>query len=360
MLLSIVIPFFNSHAKSRRLMETLRSLSADDVEVMLIDDGGSLAESELLKADAESLQVSHQLVRQRNSGPGTARNKGMCWANGRYVWFVDSDDDFSPAAIDCLREHQNVGYDFLDFQISHARDGTFSTMRVEDGPHTDHDQRLLLNGFGRCCTKIFRRAFLLDYKLFYPENCLYEDNALALFLPLYARRFYKSDVVGYFHQTELASATRSMQLSPKYFDRLETAEYGLKRALSFRPMNRALRQAIIAKFSNMFLRITVRGIRHHGANALHLQRVMRLYKDIMRPYDPDGTVMDAQMNGVLKTVADPDEQAIIRLLWDSTDMIGDPRPHFAAIRAKTWKRDILFREKPIPPKKQPTCSEQPA
>lgn len=345
MLLTIVVPFHNSHAKSRRLIETLQSLRADDVEAILIDDGGTLAEAELLEADAGSLSIPSQHVRQRNAGPGGARNRGLSWAHGKYVWFVDSDDDFNPDAIEVLRQKADEDYNFIDFQFS-SRTGVATSMKMEDGEHNSPAPQKLMTGFGRFWTKIFKRDFLIDRGLFYPENCLFEDNALSMIVPMEVTRFYKSDVIGYTHQTDSASVTRTAKLSPRYFDRLDTAEYGLTRVLSRYPMPGALKETTLSKFSSIFLRVTITALRNHGSNPVVIQRVMRRYQDLMALFDA-GPVMKKQFELVLSIITDQEERAIYQLLWDNTDRMADPRPYFAGIRATTWKRDIVFRETPM-------------
>jgi len=95
-LLSIVVPFYNSAHKSERLLSTLRQLSAQDVEVVLVDDGSNDATLQQFKNDAS---VAVLVLTQNNRGPGGARNTGLRSARGKYVLFVDSDDDIGLGAI---------------------------------------------------------------------------------------------------------------------------------------------------------------------------------------------------------------------------------------------------------------------
>ncbi|SDT97319.1 glycosyltransferase family 2 protein [Stappia sp. ES.058] len=348
MLLSVVVPFYNSHAKSRRIMATLRSLKADDVEVMLIDDGGNLEEAELLKVDEESLSIARQLVRQRNAGPGGARNRGLSWCQGKYVWFVDSDDDFSPDAIAEVRALADKDYDFIDFVLSNKH-GHDSTMGFPPGEFEMVRRGLLISKFGRLCTKVFRRDFLIENRVFYPENCIFEDNALCLFMPLLVKRFYRSETIGYHHHVDASSVTRGSALSPRYFDRLDTAEYGLARSFALGAISETERAGILSKFSGYFLRVTLVGVRGRGGDALMVQKVMKAYRDIMR--DHDMAVAEDQFEILLKTVHDVDERRIYRLLWDAADEMSDPKPYFARFRDASWRRPINFRETPMAAKK---------
>lgn len=341
MLLSIVIPCHNSHARSRRLVSTLQLLEADDIEVIFVDDGGKPEEYELLKDDAASMAVSAKVVRQKNRGPGGARNQGLSRARGEYVWFVDSDDDIKPEAISVLRE--NRGYDFVDFDAL-LKGVPTSTMPFERGPHNIGDRAELIRGFGRLWTKMFSRSFLLENRLFYPENCYFEDNAFAMYAPMAVRSFYRSDTVGYVHSLEFESITRAGGLSPRYFDRLDTAEYGLKRGLAFGPSKQE-RKALLGQFCKFFYRVTILAIRKHGGNPLMTQRVMRRFKDVMAEYDP--ALAEDQMPVIFAAMDDPEEQAVYQLLWDNSGALSDPVDFFNQLRMSSWKREIVYRDAPL-------------
>jgi glycosyltransferase involved in cell wall biosynthesis len=89
---SIVIPTYN---RARLLEETLASVFAQeetDYEVLVVDDGSTDDTLETLARYGERVRV----LRQRNAGPGAARNLGIQEARGEYVAFLDSDDLWFP------------------------------------------------------------------------------------------------------------------------------------------------------------------------------------------------------------------------------------------------------------------------
>ncbi len=93
---SVVIPFFNSHAT---LGETLGSLAAQrfrDFEIILVDDGSTAAEA---RACLAALPPTIKLVRQENRGLPAARNAGIRAAQGELILPLDSDDMLEPASL---------------------------------------------------------------------------------------------------------------------------------------------------------------------------------------------------------------------------------------------------------------------
>lgn len=84
MLLSIIIPYYNTRKYTDKLLKVLDKQMRPDVEVILIDDGSSSSYSPLYSW----LKV----YRKRNGGASSARNAGLDRATGLYVAFIDSDD----------------------------------------------------------------------------------------------------------------------------------------------------------------------------------------------------------------------------------------------------------------------------
>ena len=228
MFLSIISPFHNSEKKCVRLLATLLTLKDQDVELVFVDDGSTDNTLTVLSEFQEKSQVPLKIVAQKNKGPGGARNTGLMAATGEYVWFVDSDDDINPDAIILLIENISVGFDFVDFNILSKGQET-NSMDCSAAKYSDESivREILLTNFGRICSKVIRREMLIENDIFYPEFCIYEDNPLVFIYPFYVKSFLKVDMVAYYHHEEFESVTR-MGVSPKYFDRMATADYGLR------------------------------------------------------------------------------------------------------------------------------------
>lgn len=79
--------------------------------------------------------------------------------------------------------------------------------------------------------KAFRRKFLIENQVHYPEYCYYEDIPLAFTLPLLVTSFLKTDIVGYLYHQEFASITRG-KITLKSLDRLYTSICGLRESLA--------------------------------------------------------------------------------------------------------------------------------
>lgn len=94
-MLSVVLPAFNA---GYSLEHTLEALGAqvlgpeDAIEVVVVDDGSTDDTAGL----AERSAVVDLVIRIDNSGPSAARNAGAAASHGRYLAFVDCDDEPDP------------------------------------------------------------------------------------------------------------------------------------------------------------------------------------------------------------------------------------------------------------------------
>jgi CDP-glycerol glycerophosphotransferase len=101
--ISVVVPVYRVEAY---LDECLRSILADhgdDLEVIAVNDSSPDRCGEILDEYARRdsrLRVVHL---SKNVGLGLARNAGLAYATGDYVWFIDSDDWLPAGAVAAVR-----------------------------------------------------------------------------------------------------------------------------------------------------------------------------------------------------------------------------------------------------------------
>lgn len=94
--LSIIIPVYNSSKSVEKCILSIKHQYIDKskVEIIAIDDGSSDNSLEKLHK-FKDIKVFHQ----ENKGVGATRNFGLEQATGRYVWFVDADDEICPSSV---------------------------------------------------------------------------------------------------------------------------------------------------------------------------------------------------------------------------------------------------------------------
>lgn len=88
---SVIVPVYNVERYIRRTVESLLGQDAEDVEVILVDDGSPDECPGILDGFADE-DSRVRVIHQANAGVSAARNTGIAAATGEWILFVDGDD----------------------------------------------------------------------------------------------------------------------------------------------------------------------------------------------------------------------------------------------------------------------------
>lgn len=102
-LISVIIPAFNAERYIGQALESVRSQTYQNWEILVTNDGGTDGTSHIV---AEFAQRTSQPVRvlehEQNSGLSAARNTAMRVARGDYIAFLDADDFWRPEHLESV------------------------------------------------------------------------------------------------------------------------------------------------------------------------------------------------------------------------------------------------------------------
>lgn len=127
-LVSIVIPTWNAEEYLRSCLVSVEAQTHTDLQVIIVDDESSDASPYIAQQFAEKDQ-RFQHVRQQNRGPGPGggRNGGLPYVEGKWIFFLDSDDLVPPDAIEKLvAVASRTGSDIVTGNVSRFRSGGMS------------------------------------------------------------------------------------------------------------------------------------------------------------------------------------------------------------------------------------------
>ena len=111
--LSIVIPYYKTYELTKILLDNLCNQITDEVQVILIDDGCNDT-----RLDNYPIEVIHC---KKNGGLSYARNRGLEKATGKYLTFIDSDDDVSKDYIEkILNKIDTSEFDYCMFSFRYV------------------------------------------------------------------------------------------------------------------------------------------------------------------------------------------------------------------------------------------------
>ena len=96
---SIVIPVYNIEKYIKKCINSILEQSYKNFEIIVVDDG-STDESNLLINSINDNRI--RIIKKNNGGLSSARNEGIKYVTGDYIWFVDGDDYIEPDALNKL------------------------------------------------------------------------------------------------------------------------------------------------------------------------------------------------------------------------------------------------------------------
>ena len=92
-MVSIIVPVYNTGQYLEKCLDSVLNQTYTNLQIILVDDGskdGTSAMCDRIKSKDSRIEVIHKT----NEGLGYTRNKGLEYAVGDYVTFLDSDDWF--------------------------------------------------------------------------------------------------------------------------------------------------------------------------------------------------------------------------------------------------------------------------
>jgi epsN len=106
-LISVIIPIYNTGDSAVKLLNKLTKQSYENLEIICVDDGSKDGSFDLVaefirQSKLKNKNLNMTILRQKNQGAAGARNLGLKKASGKYVTFIDSDDEVEKTHIEDL------------------------------------------------------------------------------------------------------------------------------------------------------------------------------------------------------------------------------------------------------------------
>lgn len=198
MLLSIIIPIYNVEKYIEKcIMSVLNQQYLDDVEIILVDDCGV----------DNSMCILNHIIKQypqynlkiishnKNKGLSAARNSGVKQALGKYIFFLDSDDELPQNTIKYFFEKYNQYGENIDFYIGNfILDGSINLSKLYTHKELFSNNEEILSSYlnnewyTMAWGKFINKSYFIDRQLFFPIKRLHEDIYFSWKLALTASK----------------------------------------------------------------------------------------------------------------------------------------------------------------------------
>ena len=248
---SVIVPLYNKKDYVKFAVDSILNQTLAGIEVLIIDDcstDGSLELCRELYGHNERVRI---LKQPHNMGPGAARNRGINEAHGKYIVFVDGDDEILPDRsrkmfetaekynADIVHnteflfpipdENGNIPLQLIDgkvklFPISGNINGDDYT---EITPLGDDMSSRLEDWKNRrinwsVCSKMFRRDFLVDNSIYLSDMKFGEDMVFCFECLFKAKSYVMMPGGDYVYRVIASSLSRAKKSSAKIVTALQS------------------------------------------------------------------------------------------------------------------------------------------
>ncbi len=186
MSVSVVIPVYNSERYLGRCLESVLGQSFRDIDIICVDDGSTDDSVAMIRAWMKDDGRIKLIRHEKNKGVGEARNTGIKAAEGKWIYFLDSDDWIDRDYLEVMhREAESSGLDVIvnaSYYCEYASTGKRFKGKV---PVLDSREESLClpshvvqNKFLPVIwLRLYRRDFILNNDIFFPIGLPFSEDA---------------------------------------------------------------------------------------------------------------------------------------------------------------------------------------
>lgn len=179
--ISVIVPVYNAEKYLEACLDSLVNQSKKEIEIIAINDGSKDGSLDILNRYAEEYSDLIKVMSQENQGLSVTRNNGIKCANGKYVFFVDSDDVVKLDVLEKLWEKvEEFEYDVIayDVELIYPK----KTVIVKSGILEDKKSLtkldkidLFKNMYCVAWNKLYKRDLFDDENMLFTQGIWFED-----------------------------------------------------------------------------------------------------------------------------------------------------------------------------------------
>lgn len=188
-LVSIIVPIYNMGEVAERCLGELLKQDYDNIEYIFVNDGSTDNSLDICRQIAER-DFRVKVLSTENRGSGPARNYGIAYAKGEYVYFPDADDYLRKDAISILiqKTKEYPDSDLFVFGFNNVKDNG-RILSTHNYPEKVFDAETLRKDYSLCMdtgtsigiqgapwNKLFKMSLIRDYQIEYPSLRRHQDE----------------------------------------------------------------------------------------------------------------------------------------------------------------------------------------
>lgn len=252
-LISIVIPIYNVAAYLESCLASVVAQTYRPLEVILVDDCGTDNSMEIAETFVNSFTELKDLDfrtvhHDHNRGLSAARNTGTSVANGEYIIYLDSDDQFEPTLV--KESYESLLLHDADFTICDFRSDEANASRsshISYPAEVFHSREDFYEALANCQIgvsawgKLFRKSYVERHGISFIEGIVNEDETWLFNMSVNAKRialvkkplyYYRYNETSIMSKMKLLKKLDSLSITIDEYLRIINTDKSLKERLS--------------------------------------------------------------------------------------------------------------------------------
>ncbi len=205
MKISVIMPVYNVQDYILRAMDSLINQTFKDFEILVINDGSKDNSIKKILDNYDDDRI--KIIYKKNGGQASARNMGVNYAKGCYLFFMDSDDFIAPNTLELMyKEALKGNYEivYCDYYKYYSDTNKEVIPMIQ---HYDADNpKSFVTAMPSPWGRLIKRKLYLQNDIKFLEGYIHEDNAIIPYLAaLTTKSSYLKEPLYYYVQREESS-----------------------------------------------------------------------------------------------------------------------------------------------------------
>jgi len=201
---SVIIPTYNRAHLVGRAIQSVLNQTYQDFELIIVDDASTDNTEDVIKEFQQKDNRIIYLKHDQNKGGSAARNTGIKISKGKYIAFLDSDDEWFPEKLEKQMNYiqsSNYGFMYCNMIINDKTNNTKKNLKIDFKDDIFID--LLKNGSGICTSALLVKQSLLEKVGGFDESLpSYQDYDFLLRLSQKAKCGFLDEILLFYNLDE--------------------------------------------------------------------------------------------------------------------------------------------------------------
>ena len=173
--ISVIMPVYNGAEYIKKAVESVLQQRGVEWELLIVDDGSTDSTPQVCDELAKQ-DIRIKVIHKENAGPGIARNAAIDIAEGKYIFFLDSDDWLVNSSLEYLFElAEKNKVDIVSYGVhkTEQREAVVSWKTDENVQILEGDEilRRYFTKMSASICKLFRKEIFEHYRFEKKEIC---------------------------------------------------------------------------------------------------------------------------------------------------------------------------------------------